>query len=408
MQILFVHQNFPAQYLNVVPALLARGHQVRAITDPGNGKPEIVATDRYGAVPKPPAGLTPLAQQFAEHTGRGQAVAQLAAQMKAGGYTPDVICGHLGWGETLFLKDVWPHAKLLVHAEFFYQAEGADVGFDEEVYPFTLNARIRVRARQAVLALAMSTADRAQTATRWQAQVFPAEMRAKIKIVHEGIDTKICAPSSDTVIQLKSGTISLRPGDEVITFVNRNLEPYRGYHVFMRALPRVLEARPKARVVIVGGDEISYGGAPDPALGPTWREVYFREVSDRLDLSRVHFVGKIPYATFVQLMQVSAVHPYLTYPFVLSWSMLEAMSCGALIIGSRTAPVEEVIADGENGRLVDFFDVEGWSAAIIDALAHPQRYKAMRAAARRSIIERYDLKSICLPEQVALVEGMLG
>lgn len=406
MQTLFVHQNFPAQYLHVTPALVARGHAVRAITDTANKKPEIVPTERYTFGEKPPAGLTPLATQYAEHVQRGQAVAQLAAKMRSSGYTPDVICGHLGWGETLFLKDVWPSAKLLLHAEFFYQTTGADVGFDDAIYPNTLRSLLRVRARQASLLLAMSTADRAQTPTRWQAQVFPPAERAKISVVHEGIDTTGCAPNADTVIQLKNGSITLRPGDEVITFVNRNLEPYRGYHIFMRALPKVMAARPNARVIIVGGDEISYGGPPDPSLGPNWREIFFREVRDKMDLSRVHFVGKIPYAVFVQLMQVSAVHPYLTYPFVLSWSMLEAMSCGALIIGSRTPPVEEVITDGQNGKLVDFFDVNGWSDAIIDALADPSRYKSLRTAARKTIVERYDLKTICLPQQVALVEGM--
>jgi len=408
MQILFVHQNFPAQYQHVAPALQARGHQVRAITDTVNAKPELAPLERYSVNGKPPAGLIAHALQFTEHVTRGQAVAQLAARMKSEGYMPDLICGHLGWGETLFLKDVWPAAKLLVHAEFYYQARGADVGFDREVYPLSLNADIRVRARQASLQLAMSTADRAQTATRFQASVFPPDLRKKIHVVHEGINTADCVPNPTTIIQLRNATISLRPGDEVITFVNRNLEPYRGYHIFMRALPAILAARPNARVVIVGGDEASYGGQPDPALGPSWREIYFREVRDRLDMDRVHFVGKIPYPIFLQLMQVSAVHAYLTYPFVLSWSMLEAMSCGALVVGSQTAPVEEVITHGENGVLVDFFDVAGWSDAIIDALAHPAKYRAMRAAARRSVVERYDLKTIALPQQVALVEEMLG
>ena len=408
MQILFVHQNFPAQYQHVAPALLSRGHTVRAITDAINPKPELVPVERYTLNAKPPVGLIPLATQFAEHVTRGHAVAQLAAGMKANGYTPDLICGHLGWGETLFLKDVWPATKLLVHAEFYYQARGADVGFDKEVYPNSLNADIRVRARSASLLLAMSAADRAQTATRFQASVFPPDLRKKIHVVHEGINTDVCVPDATAIIQLRNGTITLRPGDEVITFVNRNLEPYRGYHIFMRALPAILAARPKARVIIVGGDEASYGGTPDPALGPNWREIYFREVKDRLDMSRVHFVGKIPYPTFLQLMQVSAAHAYLTYPFVLSWSMLEAMSCGALIIGSRTAPVEEAVTDGETGVLVDFFDVAGWTQAIIDALAHPERYRAMRSAARRSVVDRYDLKSIALPSQVALVEEMLG
>ena len=342
------------------------------------------------------------------HTARGLIVAQRAQAMKAAGYMPDVICAHLGWGESLFLKDIWPAAKLLVHAEFFYQPEGADLGFDPEIYPSTLNARMSVRARQASLLMSMTSADRGQTPTRWQADVFPPELQRKITVVHEGIDTSLCVPDANAVIQLKNGAVTLRPGDEVITFINRNLEPYRGYHIFMRALPKILAARPRARVIIVGGDEVSYGNAPDPKLGPNWREIFFREVQGRMDLSRVHFVGKIPYATFVQLMQVSAVHPYLSYPFVLSWSMLEAMSCGALVIGSKTQPVEEVITDGENGLLVDFFDVDGWSKAVVDALAHPARYKAIRTAARRSIVERYDLKAICLPQQVALVEGMLG
>jgi glycosyltransferase involved in cell wall biosynthesis len=408
MQILFVHQNYPAQYLHVAPALAARGHDIRVITDRVNSRPDLAPTERYGFKDTTPQGTHPLAVHFAGHVQRGQVVAQTAANMRAGGYVPDIICGHLGWGETLFLKDVWPEAKLLVHAEFFYKSHGGDVGFDREVYPTNLNSQVRVRSRQASLLLAMHSADRAQTPTRWQANVFPVELQGKLRVVHEGIKTDLCRPDPTVSIQLKNGSITLKPGDEVIAFINRNLEPYRGYHIFMRALPKILAARPKARVIIVGGDEISYGGAPDPALGPTWREIYFREVKDRLDLSRVHFVGKIPYNVFINLLQVSAVHPYLTYPFVLSWSMLESMSCEGLVIGSRTPPVEEVITDGVNGKLVDFFDVDGWSEAIIDALANQSHYKAMRAEARRTVVERYDLTSICLPQQIELVESMLS
>lgn len=408
MQILFVHQNFPAQYQNIVPALVARGDQVRAITDAVNPKPINIPVDRYDMGPKLAPNPVQAAQQFTDHVQRGQKAAELASRMKADGYRPDLICGHLGWGETLFLKDVWPDARMLIHAEYFYQARGADVGFDAEVYPSSFDTEMRIRARQASLLLAMSTADRGQTPTRWQAQVFPPDLQSKITVVHEGIHTGRCAPDPGASIHLRSNTITLRPGDEVITFVNRNLEPYRGYHIFMRALPAVLRARPNARVIIVGGDETSYGGAPHPKLGPTWREIFFRQVRDQLDLSRVHFVGKIPYPVFVQLMQVSAVHAYLTYPFVLSWSMLEAMSCGALVLGSRTAPVEEVIRHGETGVLIDFFDVAAWSDAMIDALANPGRYREMRVAARRDMIERYDLATICLPQQLALVESMVG
>ncbi len=221
-------------------------------------------------------------------------------------------------------------------------------------------------------------------------------------MIHDGIDTDRVRPGDNATVQLPGTTLRFRKGDEIITFVNRNLEPYRGYHIFMRALPAVLAARPNAQVVIVGADDVSYGAKPPP--GKTWKGIFLDEVKDRLDMSRVHFVGQVPYATFVDLMRVARVHAYLTYPFVLSWSMLEAMSAGALVIGSRTPPVEEVIEDGVNGQLVDFFDVKVWSATLIEALAEPGRFEGMRTAARQTVIDRYDLRSVCLPRMIDFVE----
>jgi glycosyltransferase involved in cell wall biosynthesis len=227
-------------------------------------------------------------------------------------------------------------------------------------------------------------------------------MRHRITVNHDGIDTGRIKPRTDAAFEVTAAKLTLRAGEEVLTFVNRNLEPYRGYHILMRALPKVLAARPNAQVVLVGGDGVSYGtNAPG---GRSWKETILDEVRDRIDLARVHFVGQVPYDKFVALMQVSRAHAYLTYPFVLSWSMLEAMSAGALIVGSRTPPVEEVIEDGVNGRLVDFFDVEGWSAALIEALAEPKRCLPLRQAARQTIIDRYDLKSRCLPRMIEFVE----
>ena len=222
-----------------------------------------------------------------------------------------------------------------------------------------------------------------------------------IEVIHDGVDTAVLAPNPQASVTLPGGRM-LRAGDEVITFVNRNLEPYRGYHTFLRALPAVLAARPDAQVVIVGGDGVSYGA--EARGGTTWKAQFLAEVQDRLDLSRVHFVGRVPYEGFVALMQLTRVHAYLTYPFVLSWSMIEAMAAGALVIGSDTPPVAEVISDGLNGRLVDFFDVPGWSAALIEALAEPRRFDPMRAAARQTALSRYDLRGICLPRMVDFVE----
>ena len=333
---------------------------------------------------------------------RGVAAALAAARLRdTEGYHPDVIFGHSGWGETLFLKEVWPRSRLLLYPEFHYNGTGFDTGFDPEVTLPTLDNAIVTRARSAHLGQAMLHADAALLPTRWQASSFPPVLQSLIEVAHEGIDTARIRPDPAAAVTLhRSGTV-LRPGDEVLTFVNRNLEPYRGFHIFMRALPAVLQARPQARVVIVGADGVSYGGPPPG--GGSWKQALLAEVGAQLDLARVHFVGQVPHADFVALMQVSRVHAYLTYPFVLSWSLLEAMAAGAPIVASRTPPVEEVIEDGVSGRLVNFFDVPGWSAALTEALANPAALRPLAQMARERVVARYDL-SVCLPKWVDFVE----
>jgi len=404
MRILFVHQNFPGQFLHLAPALQQRGHDVRALTFEKNERPSIVPVVKYPLRLKgKPPDFGPIVHQFAVAAIRGQDVALTAAEMRKGGYVPDLIFGHLGWGETLFLKEVWPEAELALYAEFYYRTQGFDSGFDPEIYPNPLGSRLRVTAKKASLLLAMEGADKALAPTAWQASSFPDWFRDRITVVHDGIDTNVVQPNPAAHVTLNSRQVTFRPGDEVLTFVNRNLEPYRGYHIFMRALPKILKARPNARVILVGADHVSYGAAPE--AGRNWKQIFLEEVKDQIDMSRVFFVGQVPYPVFVSLMQVTRVHAYLTYPFVLSWSMLEAMSAGALVVGSRTGPVEELIKDGVNGKLVDFFDVDGWADALIDALAHPERYKEQREAARRTIVEGYDLKSHCLPKLIEFVES---
>ena len=403
MRILFVHQNFPGQFVHLAPALQARGHDVRALTYERNERPSPVPVTKYpirleGKLPD----FTPVVHQFAVAAIRGREVALTAAEMRETGYVPDFIFGHLGWGETLFLKEVWPEARLALYAEFFYSTHGLDSGFDPEIYPMSLPQRMRVQAKKTPLLLAMDSAEKALAPTRWQADSFPEWFRPRITVVHDGVDTDLLKPNPAAQITLSNSQATMRPGDELLTFVNRNLEPYRGYHIFMRALPRILRERPNARVVIVGAEHVSYGAAP--ADGRKWKDIFLAEVRDQIDLTRVSFVGQVPYPVFVSLMQVTRVHAYLTYPFVLSWSMLEAMSAGALVVGSRTGPVTELIQDGINGRLVDFFDLDGMATAIIDGLARPEKYMEMRAAARRTIVEGYDLKRHCLPELIRFVE----
>jgi glycosyltransferase involved in cell wall biosynthesis len=403
MKILFVHQNLPGQFTHLVPALIARGHECLGLTVSTNKGTCNFPVETYEfTAPVHDSSAIPVGKTYVEMSDRGVAAALKAASIRdQKGYYPDLVFGHSGWGETLFLREVWPQAKLLVYPEFFYHGTGYDAGFDPEISPATLDNSIVARARSAHLSQAMLHADAALLPTQWQASAFPSLFQQRIEVAHEGINTSIIRPNPAASVTHHPSGVEFRAGEEVLTFANRNLEPHRGYHIFMRALPAVLEARPQARVVLVGGDSVSYGGPP--RNGGSWKQALLDEVGPRLDLSRVFFVGQIPHDVFITLMQVSRVHAYLTYPFVLSWSLLEAMAAGAPVIGSRTPPVEEVIEDGVNGRLVDFFDVPGWSAALIEALANPKGSRKMAKVARKRVVAKYDL-GICLPQWIDFVE----
>ena len=405
MKILFVHQNFPGQFPHLAPALRDRGHQVLALTAETNKRPSPVEVVKYRK-PEKVTLSSPLTRLYAETSERGTKAALAARQLRdQHGYIPDVIFGHSGWGETLYLKEVWPEAKLLVYAELMYQTSGLDTDFDPEFRREGLGPKISTVARSAHLMQAMIQADAGLSPTKFQAGTFPPELRQKISVIFDGVNTKTIAPNPDARLNIPGTTLSFKPGDEVLTFVNRSLEPYRGYHSFMRALPEVMAARPNAHVVIVGDEGQSYGPAPKES---SWKQIFLDEVKDRLDLSRVHFLGRVPYPTFTALLQVSRCHCYLTYPFVLSWSLMESMAAGAMVVASDTAPVREVIVDGENGKLVDFFNYTALSKAMIDALENPQDYENMRKNARRTIVEGYDLETICLPRLVEFVESSIN
>lgn len=406
MKILFVHQNFPGQFLHLAPALIERGHDVIALTDETNARKSPITTFRYRKPdPRPDPKVSRLGTTFTEMTNRAHRAARAAMVLRdKHGYYPDVIFGHGGWGETLFLREIWPNAKLIVYAELYYAPRSLDVGFDAEFGKADDEKAFTVVARQGHQALMMAQADAALSPTEFQADTFPDSFRDKITIIHDGIDTNRVVPDAAARVTLPSG-VEFHAGDEILTFINRNLEPYRGYHSFMRALPSVMRARPNVQVVIIGGDDVSYGARPGD--GKTWKEVFLDEVRDRIDLERIHFTGRVPYKTFVGLMQTTRVHCYLTVPFVLSWSMLEAMSAGALVVGSRTPPVEELVSDGVNGRLADFFDTGELAEVLVDSLARPEDFGALRRAARQHIVENYDLNSICLPRLIAFVEGRL-
>lgn len=403
MNILFVHQNFPGQYKHLAPALSKKGHRVVAL---GIGDRKVEGVEYFHYRPKRGTSdkTHPWVTDFEAKVIRGEACAQACNQLKARGFNPDVICAHPGWGEALLLREVWPEAKQLHFVEFFYGAIGRDVGFDPE-FPspeFSGNCRLRIKNTNNLLNL--FDMDRGISPTGWQRSTVPEQFQQQIDVIHDGVDTERLKPDTSAVLIARNDRdeeIRLTKEDRVITFINRNLEPSRGYHQFMRAIPLIQKLDPQVQIVIIGGEGVSYGAAPKSG---TWKQKYLDEVRESIDLSRVNFLGKVAYDAFISAMQISSAHVYLTYPFVLSWSMLEAMSLGAPIVGSRTPPVEEIITDGLNGRLVDFFDPDEIARVAVETANSANT--EMRANARQTIVDQYDLNSICLPKQIELIENL--
>jgi glycosyltransferase involved in cell wall biosynthesis len=401
MNILFVHQNFPGQYRHLAGRLAATpGNQVVFITQ----RVGIALPGVRTLVYKPQRKTTERLHHYLRDTEAGilnaQAVARAALDLKRHGFVPDLMVGHNGWGEIWYLKDVFPQTPLLGYFEFFYRLTGGDVGFDPGEKK-SVDTAPRLRTKNLGNLLGLQAADCGQCPTEWQKSTYPSLYRSKLRVVHEGIDSGLAVPDAQARLRVPGGEMELAAGDEVLTYAARNLEPYRGFPSFMRSLPAILAARPRAQVLIVGGDEVSYGAhLPE---GRCYRQDLLDELGDSLDARRVHFLGKLPYPVFLKVLQVSRAHVYLTYPFVLSWSMLEAMAAGCLVVASRTAPVEEVIRDGENGVLVDFFSPADIAAQVIAALAEPAHFAPVRVRARQHIVDRYDLRRICLPAQLNLI-----
>jgi len=405
--ILFVHQNFPGQYRHLAPALKRRGDDVQAIGGPSARSLPDIPLHRYD--PMPAAGLPachPWASDLQTKVLRAEAVGRLLERLLAGGLRPDLVIGHPGWGELLAVKDLLPDVPVLHQVEFIYQLVGGDTDFDPEFPRSSWRSRARLRLRRAVQLQALQDLDWGLAPTPWQASTVPEPYRERLSVIHEGIDTEAIRPDGPASLRLERAGLSFRPGDELVTFVARNLEPYRGFHVFLRMLPLLQQLRPEAHVLIVGGDGVSYGSPPPGGGG--WRTCLLRELEGRLERSRIHFAGTVPHRLLHELLRVSACHVYLTYPFVLSWSLLEAMSCGALIVGSDTAPLRDVIRHGENGLLVDFFDGEALARQVAAVLADPAAHQPLRRAARDTVVERFDLQRVCLPQQLALVDRLLG
>jgi len=404
-KILFVHNNFPGRFEFLLPSLKAAGHDMAAIAQGGqpvDGIPLLRWRSARGNTP----GIFDLALRAETDFMRGRAAADCALKLKQDGFKPDLIIGHPAWGETLFIKEIFREARQVLVGEFYYRSSGGDVGFDPEFERPTMEDNFKVHAKNATMAMAYAEADCIVCPTPFQASVMPPAFRDRAVVIHEGIDTNRIKPMPGAVLKLRGETV-LDGSKPVITFINRNFEPMRGFHIVMRALPALLQAVPDAYVLMIGNDKSrGYGiGAPE---GTTWRAHLTKEVGQGLDRSRVFFTGTIPHDTMLSALSVSWAHVYYTYPFVLSWSILEAMACECLILGSDTPPLRDVIEPGVNGLLHDFFDVQALSQAMIEACRTPKRFAAIRKAARQTILERFDRERVCLPAWMSLIDSLLS
>jgi glycosyltransferase involved in cell wall biosynthesis len=399
MNILFVHNNFPAQFRHVARALsLDPQVNVAAIGSATAQPMPNVTLQKYPPLRANVAATHPFARRFDVECRRADQVFAAATSLVSAGFRPDAVVAHPGWGETLPLRPLFPQARMVAYCEFFYGPQGRDVGFDPEFPAMSPREVVGLSVKNAATLLALIDADEGISPTLWQRSIFPPEFQGKIKVLHEGVDVDVARPNTHATLRLADGRI-LTGADEVVTYSVRSLEPLRGLHIFMRAIPKILVERPAVQILIIGDETKSPYGAPAPK-GQTWKAHYFAEIENKIDPRRVHFTGALAYHDFLSALQVSSAHVYLTYPFVLSWSLVEAMSCGCLLIASDTGPVRDVI-DGENGILFPFFASEQLADHVIDALAHPARYQRMRCKAREHAVERFDMRRTCVPQFLA-------
>jgi len=403
--ILIVHQNFPGQFPHIADALLKRGDKVAAIGGKTARARPGVDFRRWSTNRGTTQGIFEQAVRAEADMIRGTAAAGVAHQLKQDGFVPDVIIGHPGWGETLYLKEIWPSARIILFGEMMYRSHGSDLNFDPEFGPENLTRNLRSHAKNATQALSYAYADKIVCPTRFQAASFPPVLRQNIRIVHEGVDISHAERRVDARIKLSNGRV-LDGSTPIITFVNRTFEPLRGFHIFMRALPEVLTTCPEAEVLMIGGSAPSGYGGTSPN-GKDWTSWMLDELGDQLDRSRVHFVGKVPHAQMIDAFSISRAHVYYTYPFVLSWSLVEAMAAECTIIASDTAPLHDAITNGVEGVLLPFFDVPLLSATLVRAICEPEAFAGMGQAARKRALEGFD-QARGTAAWLALIDEVIG
>lgn len=399
MNILFLHRAFPGQFKYLIWALKTIPNcNIMFITEDKESEIEGVQKFVYTLPNKEEINEDSFLKSYEYILSHANAAAKIVQNLKEQGIKPDIIYGFGHWGLNLFMKDIWPDVPLISYCEWFFNSEGADIGFDGRTYSY--EKRGELRCKNSHLLIDLYSSDVCVSPTHWQKKQFPKEFQHKIKVIHDGICTDVLKPDSSAKFLVKDKNLELTAKDEVITYATRGMEPYRGFPQFMEAAQKILKKRPKAHIVIAGYDNVFYGPKLD---NESYKEHMLKNMN--LDMQRLHFVNVLPYEEYIKLLQISSVHVYLTFPFILSWSFLEAMSTGCCIVASNTQPITEVMEDNYNGLLVDFYDIEGLVEKIEYAIDNKDKMQEIRNNARKTIVDNYDIK-IVLPEYINFLNAL--
>jgi len=379
VRLLLIHQNFPGQFRQLAPHLEGLGHELVAI---GSHQRPVALQGRLLRYEEPAKleGVPLGSQVWHDGLERAARVARLVEGLAREGWRPQLILGHSGWGETLGLSQVWPRVPQILWPELWVRPEHGGYGVDPLKPAPGLDSRLEQLGRNALTRTALADASCWVLPTQHQAQSLPVAFRDhRLHVIHEGIDTHLAKPNPAVRFDVRNVTIDRSV--PTITFVNRNLERLRGFDLFMRALPLIQRQHPQVRVLIVGDNEPGYGGGDGHAQ--PLRDRMLQELQGQLDLERIHFLGRVPHPVLMALLQASWVHVYLSYPFILGWSLLEAMACGCCIVGSEGMPVAEAITHNVEGCLVPLDQPGVLAEQVLQLLHNPQQRERFGVAARR-------------------------
>ncbi len=396
MHILFVHQNFPAQFGQIAQHLVQEhGFECTFVSERPPGNEGGVRRIQYHVTGGATRQTHYCSRTF--ENGVWHAMGVYEAMKACPEVQPDLIVGHSGFGSTLFLRDLYP-CPVINYFEYFYRSVGSDMDFRPD-FPCSGIDRLRARSRNAMILLDLENCDAGYAPTTWQRDTLPDIFRPKIRPIFDGIDTNVWRPQPG--LPRRIGNLEVTDDTRIVTYVSRGMESMRGFDVFMKTAKIICDRRQDVVFAVVGEDRVCYGGDPKVTGTQSFKEWVLSQ--DDYDLKRFHFLGRIPPQELAQLLAISDLHIYLTVPFVLSWSLMNALACGTTVLASNTPPVREMIEHEKNGLLVDFFDVDEMANLAQTVLDSPQDFKYLGAAGVKMIQDHYSL-DVCLPKMLELYD----